>query len=56
MAAAVGRVDEGDEKGEETDGDGDAVVADTDGVAEGEEGKVISGENIGADAVDGTAL
>lgn len=56
MAAAVGRDDEGDEKGKETDGDGDAVVADADGVAEGEEGKVTSGENIGADAVDGTAL
>lgn len=69
MAVTVGREPDGqeqkeeeeeeeeEEEGESKDGDGDIVVADADGVAEGDEGQADkSGENKGPDAVVGTAL
>lgn len=66
MAATVGRVAEeegeerkGDEKDEnkDGDGDGDVVVADADGVAEGDDGGADeSGGNKGPDAMDSTTL
>lgn len=57
MASTVGRPVEGDDKeGDDKDGDGDVVVADADGIPEGEERMDASGENKGADAVDSTAL
>ena len=68
MAAAVGRAEDeleggehtgGEERGDENrDGDGDIVVADADGVAEGDDEGAMdeSGENKGPDAVDSTGL
>ncbi|KAF6226505.1 hypothetical protein HO133_009371 [Letharia lupina] len=62
MAATVGRAadeeeEKGDGKDETKDGDGDIVVADADGVAEGDDGAADeSGENKGPDAVDSTTL
>ena len=44
------------EDGERKDGDGDVVVADADGVPEGEEGADAVGQNIGGDAVDSSAV
>ncbi len=52
MARAVGRPVEGEDGGGDKDGDGDVVVADADGVVEGEEEGGASGVNRGADAVD----
>ena len=46
----------GEEKTEDRDGDGDVVVADADGVVDGQGGIDQAGENRGVDAVDGTAL
>ncbi len=62
MAATVGRVAEekerkGERKAEDKDSDGDMVVADADGVAEGDVGGAEEiGGNKGPDAMDSTAL
>ncbi len=62
MAAAVGRVAEekerkGERKDENKDGDGDMVVGDADGVAEGDVGGAEEiGRNKGPDAMDSTTL
>ena len=66
VEAALGRKGEGEkveastetagERGDR-DADGDVVIADADGKVEGEEGKAdANGINVGADAVDSTAL
>lgn len=61
MAALVGRESENEQKEEEKDenrdGDGDIVIADADGVVEGDDGDVDpSGENRAPDAADSTTL
>lgn len=59
MQAAVGREGVGqnaERKEDERDGDGDVVIADADGVAEGEPGAGEMGLNRGVDAADGTSL
>lgn len=56
MASAVGRRGEGEEEVGDKDGDGDVVVADADGVVEGEERPDASEANKGAEAVDSPTL
>lgn len=57
-AAALGRTSEAnaEEKQDDKDGDGDVVVADADGVVEGEGRVNKTGVSHGVDAVGGTAL
>ncbi|KAL6713814.1 hypothetical protein ACLMJK_008308 [Lecanora helva] len=51
------RVDGGSEgRNRDVDGDGDVVIADADGVVEGEEGVDARGGEKGVDAVDGSSL
>lgn len=44
------------EGSERKDGDGDVIVADADGVPEGEEGADAVGQNVGGDAVDSSTI